>query len=70
MTPDDHRTPPATTDLSPDAAATSTGDYADHDATSATPVSAPPQIPLGRIPVLDVKPSVDGGARPAKAVPG
>ena len=70
MTPDDHRTPPATTDLSPDAAASSTGDYADHDATSATPVSAPPQIPLGRIPVLDVKPSVDGGARPAKAVPG
>ncbi|HSO65837.1 MAG TPA: maltotransferase domain-containing protein, partial [Ornithinibacter sp.] len=27
-----------------------------------------PQHPIGRIPVLDVRPSVDGGARPAKAV--
>ncbi|HHU08440.1 MAG TPA: alpha-1,4-glucan--maltose-1-phosphate maltosyltransferase [Intrasporangiaceae bacterium] len=31
-------------------------------------MSAPPQVPLGRIPVLNVRPCVDGGARPAKSV--
>ncbi len=34
------------------------------------PVSAPPQTPLGRIPVLDVAPCIDHGARPAKSVVG
>ena len=34
------------------------------------PVSVPPQHPLGRIPVLDVRPCVDHGARPAKSVVG
>ncbi|GAB3112471.1 alpha-1,4-glucan--maltose-1-phosphate maltosyltransferase [Janibacter alkaliphilus] len=34
------------------------------------PLSSPPQRPLGRIPVLDVRPCVDHGARPAKAVVG
>jgi len=33
-------------------------------------VTTPPQTPIGRIPVQDVKPLVDGGARPAKAVVG
>ncbi|KRE38660.1 alpha-1,4-glucan--maltose-1-phosphate maltosyltransferase [Janibacter sp. Soil728] len=37
---------------------------------SAVPVSAPPQQPLGRIPVLDVRPCVDHGARPAASVVG
>ncbi|PKW25997.1 alpha-1,4-glucan--maltose-1-phosphate maltosyltransferase [Phycicoccus duodecadis] len=32
--------------------------------------TAPPQTPLGRIPVLDVRPVVDHGDRPAKAVVG
>lgn len=36
----------------------------------AVPVSGPPQHPLGRIPVQDVTPCVDHGARPAKAVVG
>lgn len=35
-----------------------------------TPVSVPPQQPLGRIPVLDVRPCVDHGCRPAKSVVG
>ncbi|KGN34848.1 alpha-1,4-glucan:maltose-1-phosphate maltosyltransferase [Knoellia sinensis KCTC 19936] len=35
---------------------------------TATPLSTPPQIPVGRIPVLDVSPLVDGGARPTKSV--
>lgn len=34
------------------------------------PLSAPPQQPLGRIPILDVTPCVDHGARPAKSVVG
>ena len=38
--------------------------------TPAPPVSAPPQRPLGRIPVLDVRPCVDHGARPATSVVG
>lgn len=37
---------------------------------SAVPVSAPPQQPLGRIPVGDVRPCVDHGSRPAKSVVG
>ena len=36
--------------------------------TGARPTSTPPQHPLGRIPVLDVRPVVDNGQRPAKAV--
>ncbi|MBD3783122.1 MAG: DUF3416 domain-containing protein, partial [Micrococcales bacterium] len=32
--------------------------------------TAPPQVPIGRIPVQDVRPCVDHGARPAKAVVG
>lgn len=36
----------------------------------AVPVSGPPQHPLGRIPVQDVRPCVDHGARPAKSVVG
>ena len=35
---------------------------------TAAPQTSAPQHPIGRIPVLDVRPSVDGGARPAKAV--
>ena len=35
---------------------------------SAAPHTSAPQHPIGRIPVLDVRPSVDDGARPAKAV--
>ena len=34
------------------------------------PRTVAPQVPIGRIPVQDVRPSVDGGARPAKAVVG
>ncbi|PRY62861.1 starch synthase (maltosyl-transferring) [Knoellia remsis] len=34
------------------------------------PLSTPPQTPIGRIPVLDVTPVVDGGARPTKSVVG
>jgi len=37
---------------------------------TATPLSTPPQSPIGRIPVLDVTPLVDGGARPTKSVVG
>ncbi|GGB71596.1 alpha-1,4-glucan:maltose-1-phosphate maltosyltransferase [Knoellia flava TL1] len=37
---------------------------------TATPLSTPPQSPIGRIPVLDVEPLVDGGARPTKCVVG
>ena len=35
---------------------------------TAAPLTSAPQHPIGRIPVLDVRPAVDGGARPAKAV--
>lgn len=35
-----------------------------------TPRTGNPQLPIGRIPVADVTPCVDGGARPAKAVVG
>ena len=35
---------------------------------TAAPRTRAPQHPIGRIPVLDVRPSVDDGARPAKAV--
>jgi starch synthase (maltosyl-transferring) len=37
---------------------------------SQPPLSEPPQVPIGRIPVDDVTPLVDGGARPAKSVVG
>ena len=37
---------------------------------TATPLSTPPQSPIGRIPVIDVTPLVDGGARPTKCVVG
>ena len=39
-------------------------------ATAPKPLSSAPQNPIGRIPVQDVRPQVDGGARPAKAVIG
>jgi starch synthase (maltosyl-transferring) len=35
---------------------------------SAAPHTTAPQHPIGRIPVLEVRPCVDDGARPAKAV--
>ncbi|MGO4130950.1 alpha-1,4-glucan--maltose-1-phosphate maltosyltransferase [Janibacter sp. RAF52] len=35
---------------------------------STAPVSVPPQQPIGRIPVSDVRPCVDHGTRPAKSV--
>ncbi|MGB7817372.1 MAG: maltotransferase domain-containing protein, partial [Ornithinibacter sp.] len=35
---------------------------------SVAPHTRAPQNPIGRIPVLDVRPCVDNGARPAKAV--
>ncbi|WP_372430711.1 alpha-1,4-glucan--maltose-1-phosphate maltosyltransferase [Janibacter endophyticus] len=35
-----------------------------------TPRSRAPQVPLGRIPVLDVRPCIDHGDRPAKSVVG
>ena len=35
---------------------------------TAAPRTRAPQHPIGRIPVLDVRPCVDDGARPAKAV--
>ncbi|MFV0462613.1 MAG: maltotransferase domain-containing protein [Nostocoides sp.] len=35
---------------------------------TSAPRSAPPQTPIGRIPVLDVTPCIDHGLRPAKAV--
>lgn len=34
------------------------------------PQTSAPQVPIGRIPVQDVRPCVDGGARPAKSVVG
>jgi starch synthase (maltosyl-transferring) len=34
------------------------------------PLSTPPQTPIGRIPVQNVEPVVDNGARPAKSVVG
>ncbi|WP_435203253.1 alpha-1,4-glucan--maltose-1-phosphate maltosyltransferase [Janibacter sp. GS2] len=37
---------------------------------STAPVSAAPQCPLGRIPVLDVRPCIDHGTRPASSVVG
>ncbi|CAN7366346.1 alpha-1,4-glucan--maltose-1-phosphate maltosyltransferase [Knoellia sp. LjRoot47] len=37
---------------------------------TATPLSTPPQSPIGRIPVLDVAPLVDAGSRPTKSVVG
>ena len=37
---------------------------------TSTPLSTPPQSPIGRIPVVDVEPLVDGGARPTKSVVG
>ncbi len=38
------------------------------EVTSSPPRSEPPQQPVGRIPVQDVRPVVDDGRRPAKAV--
>ena len=37
---------------------------------TAPPRTSAPQHPIGRIPVLDVAPCVDHGARPAKSVVG
>ena len=79
-------TPPATTPDPPDASAarrtsrrSSGTTTSDDDTTSSAPpaqasrpapTTTPPQAPIGRIPVQDVSPVVDGGARPAKAVVG
>ena len=59
-------TPPATTPTSPDAPATGST----RPSAVSAPTTRPPQTPIGRIPVQDVTPVVDGGARPAKSVVG
>src|SRR6476661_8110940 len=61
-------TPPATTPTSPDAP--STGSTGTRPQAAPPPTTRPPQTPIGRIPVQDVSPVVDGGARPAKSVVG
>ncbi len=55
-------------DAAPDTAATIS--LAAGGPKSTPPRSDPPQAPIGRIPVVEVGPVVDGGARPAKAVVG
>jgi len=57
---------PAATATAPTAAATATAPTP----AAEPPVAAPPQHPFGRIPVQDVRPLVDAGARPAKSVVG
>ncbi|HET8766489.1 MAG TPA: alpha-1,4-glucan--maltose-1-phosphate maltosyltransferase [Pedococcus sp.] len=62
-------TPRATT--SPTPAAPSAGaPGTTRAAASKPPLSTPPQRPVGRIPVQDVRPCVDNGARPAASVVG
>ncbi|MFC5984248.1 alpha-1,4-glucan--maltose-1-phosphate maltosyltransferase [Knoellia sp. GCM10027209] len=56
-------TPPATTPASPDVTSSGT-----RPSGQQPPRSVPPQTPIGRIPVQDVRPVVDHGARPAKSV--
>ncbi|WP_420914166.1 alpha-1,4-glucan--maltose-1-phosphate maltosyltransferase [Arsenicicoccus piscis] len=45
-------------------------EHADDTTDPGVPVSVPPQLPIGRIPVEDVFPTVDCGRRPAKSVVG
>ncbi|WP_370670736.1 alpha-1,4-glucan--maltose-1-phosphate maltosyltransferase [Kribbia dieselivorans] len=54
-------------DAVPHATAGAGSDLTAHD-TTVTPVSLPPQHPLGRIPVLNVRPTVDGNHFPVKSV--
>ena len=61
-------TPPATTPPSPEA--TGSGATGTRPSGGPSPQASPPQTPIGRIPVQDVRPLVDGGSRPAKAVVG
>jgi len=61
-------TPPATTPDAPDGP--STGSTGSRPSTATPPRTTAPQNPIGRIPVQDVQPCVDHGARPAKAVVG
>ena len=58
-------TPPATTPASPDSSSTGA-----RPSGQQAPTTAPPQHPIGRIPVQDVRPLVDVGRRPAKSVVG
>ncbi len=51
-----------TTDAAPDLSAPASR--------TSTPVSSTPQVPIGRIPVQDVRPCVDHGDRPVKLVVG
>ncbi|WP_406831621.1 alpha-1,4-glucan--maltose-1-phosphate maltosyltransferase [Pedococcus sp. KACC 23699] len=61
-------TPPATTPVPP--TPPTTGSTGTHPTTGPAPTTRPPQTPIGRIPVQDLSPLVDGGARPAKSVVG
>jgi starch synthase (maltosyl-transferring) len=56
-------TPLGTTPETPDAPSTGS-----RPTGAPAPTSEPPQTPVGRIPVLQVSPCVDHGARPAKSV--
>ncbi|QGN59298.1 DUF3416 domain-containing protein [Nostocoides sp. HKS02] len=55
-----------TTPDTPDAPGT--GSTGSRPTGAPAPTTEPPQTPIGRIPVLQVSPCVDGGARPAKSV--
>ena len=59
-------TPLGTTPDTPDAPGT--GSTGSRPSGASVPTTEPPQTPIGRIPVLQVSPCVDGGARPAKSV--
>ncbi|WP_370518433.1 alpha-1,4-glucan--maltose-1-phosphate maltosyltransferase [Nostocoides sp. HKS02] len=59
-------TPLGTTPDTPDAPGT--GSTGSRPTGAPAPTTEPPQTPIGRIPVLQVSPCVDGGARPAKSV--
>jgi starch synthase (maltosyl-transferring) len=61
-------TPPATTPIAPEG--TSSGATGTRPTGAPVPTSSLPQSPIGRIPVQDVTPAVDGGLRPAKSVVG
>jgi starch synthase (maltosyl-transferring) len=61
-------TPPATTPASPEA--TGSGATGSRPSDAAAPKTSFPQTPIERIPVQDIRPLVDGGKRPAKAVVG
>ncbi len=61
---------PASSTSSAPTSAQSATDSAPSTNGHAAPRTGAPQNPIGRIPVQDVSPLVDGGARPAKAVVG